>query len=140
MATLERAIQIAAEAHAGQTDKAGQPYILHSMRVMLDMRTDDERIVAALHDVVEDCPAWPLSRLEAEGFSAEVVAALVAITRANGEAYEQYIDRLGLNLIARAVKKGDLKDNMDPRRMELIDEPERTRLHKRYFHAFGALL
>lgn len=59
--TLERAIAIAAEAHAGQADKGGAPYILHPLRVMLAMSGDDERIAAVLHDVCEDCPAWSLT-------------------------------------------------------------------------------
>ena len=56
MSTLERAIQIAALAHAGQFDKAGQPYILHPLRVMFRMEEEHERIAAVLHDVVEDSP------------------------------------------------------------------------------------
>jgi GTP diphosphokinase / guanosine-3',5'-bis(diphosphate) 3'-diphosphatase len=56
MSTLETAIALAAAAHAGQTDKAGQPYILHPLRVMLCMQTNAERMVAVLHDVVEDTP------------------------------------------------------------------------------------
>jgi (p)ppGpp synthase/HD superfamily hydrolase len=59
MSTLERAIAIAAEAHAGQTDKAGAPYILHPLRMMMGLTSDEERIVAVLHDVCEDCPGWP---------------------------------------------------------------------------------
>ena len=57
MSTLEKAIAIAAEAHAGATDKAGAPYILHPLRVMLKVNSPEERIVAVLHDVVEDCAA-----------------------------------------------------------------------------------
>jgi hypothetical protein len=56
MSTLEHAIALAACAHAGQVDKAGQPYILHPLRVMLRLSGADERIVAVLHDVVEDTP------------------------------------------------------------------------------------
>ena len=58
MSTLERAIAIAAEGHAGVKDKAEQPYILHPLRVMQAMTTTEERIVAILHDVVEDCDGW----------------------------------------------------------------------------------
>ena len=56
MSTLERAIAIAAKAHAGQVDKAGAPYVLHPLRIMLRKSSIDERIVAVLHDVCEDCP------------------------------------------------------------------------------------
>jgi (p)ppGpp synthase/HD superfamily hydrolase len=68
MSTLERAIAIAAEAHAGQTDKAGAPYILHPLRMMMGLTSDEERIVAVLHDVCEDCPGWTFERLEATAF------------------------------------------------------------------------
>lgn len=66
---LQRAIEIAAEAHREQTDKAGAPYLLHPLRVMMLLETDDERIVGILHDVVEDGPGWTFERLEEEGFS-----------------------------------------------------------------------
>jgi (p)ppGpp synthase/HD superfamily hydrolase len=68
MSTLERAIVIAAEGHAGATDKAGAPYILHPLRMMLRLSSPEERIVAVLHDVVEDCPGWTFDRLRNEGF------------------------------------------------------------------------
>jgi len=77
MATLERAIAIAAAAHAGQVDKAGQPYILHPLRVMLRVATEHERIAAVLHDVVEDTDVT-LHTLAAEGFAPEVIAAVEA--------------------------------------------------------------
>jgi (p)ppGpp synthase/HD superfamily hydrolase len=70
--SLEHAIHIATEAHRDQLDKAGEPYILHPMRVMEDMISDDEKIVAVLHDVVEKNPAWTLNRLTEEGFSKKV--------------------------------------------------------------------
>jgi (p)ppGpp synthase/HD superfamily hydrolase len=84
MATLERAIAIAAEAHAGQVDKAGQAYILHPLRVMLRMGSAHERMAAVLHDVVEDTPV-SLPRLLAEGFAPEVIAAVDALTKRPGE-------------------------------------------------------
>ena len=75
MSTLERAIQIAATAHAGQADKAGEPYILHPLRVMMTVTTPKERIAAVLHDVVEDT-AVSLDDLGAQGFSADVLSAI----------------------------------------------------------------
>ena len=66
MSTLERAIAIAAEAHAGSPDKGGAPYVLHPLRVMLAVRTMDERIVAVLHDVVEDSKKGSFDRLDPE--------------------------------------------------------------------------
>jgi len=75
MSTLERAIMIAAEGHAGVKDRGGAPYILHPLRMMLGLSSPDERIVAVLHDVCEDCPGWTFDRLRDEGFSDEVIAA-----------------------------------------------------------------
>ena len=80
MGNLERAIEIAASAHRGQTDKGGQPYILHPIRVMLRMNTAEERIAAVLHDVVEDSE-WTFDALTEEGFSPAVVEALRALTK-----------------------------------------------------------
>ena len=75
MPSLEEAISLAVEAHRGQRDKAGQPYILHPIRVMMRCRTEAERIAAVLHDVVEDTE-WTLERLREEGVPEEVLAAL----------------------------------------------------------------
>ena len=81
MSTLERAIVIAAEAHAGITDKGGAPYILHPLRMMMDLTSAEERIVAVLHDVCEDCPGRTFERLRGEGFSEEILAALDSVTK-----------------------------------------------------------
>jgi hypothetical protein len=101
MGTLERAIAIAAEAHAGQLDKAGAPYITHPLRIMLAMTTPAERIVAVLHDVVEDCPAWTLERLRGEGFPDRIIAAVEAVTHRPGEDYETYVRRAAADPIGR---------------------------------------
>jgi (p)ppGpp synthase/HD superfamily hydrolase len=93
MSTLERAIVIAAEAHTKENDKGGAPYILHPLRVMLAMTDTDSRIVAVLHDVVEDhSPPWTLDRIRAEGFSETVLEALDAVThrKSEGEEYFSY--------------------------------------------------
>src|SRR5580704_19354232 len=99
MSTLERAIAIAAEAHAGQLDKAGTPYILHPLRVMLGMSSIDERIVAALHDVCEDCPGWTLDRLRSEGFSNRIIDALQSVTKCEAEDYYDFVRRSAANPI-----------------------------------------
>lgn len=127
MSTLERAIAIAAEAHAGQVDKAGQPYILHSLRVMMNVRGNNERIVAVLHDVLEDCPDWSRSRLhDTEGFGAHIVDALDRLTRRKGEAYIDFIKRCQGPLSQR-VKIADLQDNLDPMRLSMIPaNPDRV--------------
>ena len=113
MSTLERAIQVAAEAHAGQPDKAGEPYILHPLRVMLRLKEPDERIVAVLHDVVEDNPDWTLDRLRGEGFSERVVSAGDALTKRRGEDYEAFVRRAAAHPLAAPVKLADLDDNLD---------------------------
>ena len=121
MSTLERAISIAVEAHTGQADKGGAPYILHPLRVMLAMQTTEARIVAVLHDVVEDSPHWSLDRLRAEGFSETVVRAIDAVTKRPDETYEDFVRRAGLDPIGRCVKLSDLKDNSDLARIVAED-------------------
>ena len=112
MSTLERAIQIAAAAHAGQVDKAGQPYILHPLRVMLRVSGEHERIAAVLHDIVEDT-AVTLDQLAAEGFPAEVIDAVDALTKRSGESRLVAAERAARNEVARAVKLADNAENMD---------------------------
>jgi (p)ppGpp synthase/HD superfamily hydrolase len=114
--TLERAIVIAAEAHADQKDKASDPYILHPLRVMLAVKAPDERIAAVLHDVVEDT-SWTLDALRAEGFSSDVVAAVDALTRRDGEEYFEFVQRAVAHRIARPVKIADLRDNLNRTRV-----------------------
>lgn len=82
--TLERAIAIAAAAHEGQVDKGGAPYILHPLKVMLRVNTLEERIVAVLHDVVEDC-GISFDDLRKEGFSETVLTAIESVTKVPGE-------------------------------------------------------
>src|SRR5688500_7041712 len=116
MSTLERAIEIAAIAHRGQTDKSGAPYILHPLRIMMRMTSEEAKIVAVLHDVVEDSPdhdKWTLERLRDAGFSALVVEGVDCVTNRPGESYDDFITRCSSNKIAREVKVGDLEDNMN---------------------------
>ncbi len=127
MGTLERAISIAAEAHAGQVDKAGAPYVLHPLRMMLRMSSIDERIVAVLHDVCEDCPGWTFARLREEGFSDGVIEALGSVTKRDGEDYEAFVRRAAANAIGRSVKLADLHDNCD---LSRIAEPSQRDLQR----------
>jgi (p)ppGpp synthase/HD superfamily hydrolase len=130
MGNLERAIAIAAEGHAGQVDKAGEPYIFHPLRVMLSCATSDERIVGVLHDVVEDCPGWTFDRLRQEGFSDRVLAALDSVTVRAGESYEAFVERAAANPIGRRVKLADLRDNCDLTRISAPTERDLTRIDK----------
>ncbi|WIJ25779.1 HD domain-containing protein [Devosia sp. RR2S18] len=127
MSTLERALALAAESHAGQLDKGGAPYILHPLRVMAAMTSNEERIVAVLHDVAEDCPAFPLSRLAAE-FGDRIGHALDALTKRTGEQYSEYLDRVAANPLARAANLADIKDNSNLERLgrhPLAEDEER---------------
>jgi (p)ppGpp synthase/HD superfamily hydrolase len=138
MATLERAIAIAVEAHQGQRDKAGAPYVLHPLRVMLRLESEPARIAAVLHDVVEDSP-WTLGGLAREGFSPEVLAALECLTKQKGEGYEAFIERVKTNPLAVEVKRADLLDNLDLLRLPSLGEKDLSRLAK-YHRAWKALL
>lgn len=129
MSTLNLAIQIAAGAHSGQYDKAGQPYILHPLRVMMQLKTEDEQIVGVLHDVLEDTDIT-VSDLLRRGFSGEVIEALKSVTRSEGESYLDFILRAKQNEIGRKVKLADLKDNMDWERIEQPAEEDMKRMQK----------
>ncbi len=137
MSTLERAIEIAVQAHRGQLDKAGAPYILHPIRVMLRVSGLAERLAAILHDVVEDS-AWTLDQLAAEGFPPEVVAAVDALTRREHESYEEFVRRSGAHPIARQVKLADLTDNVDLSRIAAPDARDYERI-ARYERALAYL-
>jgi (p)ppGpp synthase/HD superfamily hydrolase len=130
MSTLERAIAIAAEAHAGQIDKAGAPYVLHPLRMMLRVPSIDERIVAVLHDVCEDCPGWTFDRLRAEGFADHIIVALDSVTKRDGEDYEDFVKRAAANPIGRSVKLADLHDNSDLSRITAPSERDLQRIEK----------
>ncbi len=108
---LEKAIEIALDAHAGQLDKAGQAYILHPLRVMLGLSDETDRICAVLHDVVEDSDT-SLADLKALGFSREVIETVGFLTRRYNEDYDDYISRVLLSERACRIKLMDLKDNM----------------------------
>ena len=135
--TLEDAIALAVEAHRGQRDKAGQTYILHPLRVMMRLETEPERMVAVLHDVVEDSP-WTLERLRGLGYPEEVLGALDCLTKREGETYEAFIERLLPHPLARRVKRADLEDNMDVRRLPAVTAKDAERL-ARYRTAWSRL-
>jgi (p)ppGpp synthase/HD superfamily hydrolase len=139
MSTLHRAIEIAVAAHAGQTDKAGAPYILHPLRVMLSLEGDADRIVGVLHDVIEDCPGWTPERLREEGFSEPILTALAHVTKlSDNEDYTAFIARAAANPIAARVKRADLLDNLDVRRLPVVTEKDGRRLSK-YLAALAQL-
>lgn len=138
MATLERAIEIAAKAHAGQIDKAGQPYILHPIRVMLRVPSTDARISAVLHDVVEDSDIT-IEELRSEGFSERVLAAVDALTKRKGEDRIEAARRAASNKVAREVKLADNAENMDLSRIPHPTAKDFARLRE-YEKVRGILL
>lgn len=131
MGTLERAIALAAAAHAGQTDKAGAPYITHPLRVMARVSGDTKQIVAVLHDVVEDTivtAQW----LRELGFTQEVMEAVEAVTKRpeeeGDERYFDFVSRAAEHDLARDVKRADLIDNMDLTRIAKVEEKDQSRM------------
>lgn len=108
----EIALKIATEAHKGQIDKGGNPYINHPLQIASIMENETEKIVALLHDVCEDSETT-IEDLKQIGFSKEVIDAVIAITKKENEAYEGYIERVKENNIALKVKLADLEHNSD---------------------------
>lgn len=138
MSTLQRAIEIATEAHKGQVDKSGKDYIGHPLRVMEMGKTEEEKIVGVLHDVVEDTE-WTFEALATEGFSEEVINALRCVTKVlENENYDDFIERVKKNPLAVTVKINDLTDNMDIRRLPYLSDKDVKRL-KKYLKAYKKL-
>lgn len=135
---LEKAIEIAVEAHRGQIDKAGKIYILHPMRVMLRGKNETEMIVGILHDTVEDTPVT-LDMLHIEGFSEEVLAAIACITKEKGEDYGHFIDRVLTNPLATQVKLYDIEDNLNRDRIPFPTPKDNARFAK-YEKYHGVIL
>lgn len=142
--SLERAIEIAARAHHGHADKAGEQYILHALRVMMQCESADAKIVAVLHDVVEDAPDWTLERLRDEGFSEKVIRGVESLTKRPDEkgsedGYFAFCDRAAEDPLGREVKRADLRDNMNVMRLKPeLTESDLERL-RRYRTAYERL-
>lgn len=134
---LETAIQVAMKAHQGTTDKTGVPYILHPLRVMFSMATEEEMMIAVLHDVVEDS-AITLDDLRALGFSETVVQNIDHLSRRHDETYQDFIRRIKPYPLAVRIKLADLRDNMDVRRLPTIHAEDFERL-QRYHWAWNYL-
>ena len=126
---LDSAIVLASQTHMGQKDKGGSVYILHPLRVMMQMENEDEKIVAVLHDVVEDS-SLTFDDLKNQGFSNDIIDALKCLTKEKGEAYEDFIERVSQNRLATKVKIADIKDNIDVTRLKTINEKDLERIQK----------
>lgn len=136
---LGRAIEIATQAHSGQFDRGGKPYILHPLHLMSQMMYDVELAqIAVLHDVMEDCPTWGVGRLQAEGFSERVLSALVLLTHGKGDTYEDYILKVSTSYDAIRVKRKDLEHNSCITRLKGVSMKDLQRAEK-YHKAFTTL-
>jgi (p)ppGpp synthase/HD superfamily hydrolase len=141
MSNLGLAISIAAQAFENDTDKGGQPYILHCLRVMRGVDSKDEElmIIAVLHDLVEDkSPFWNITKLQSLGFSDRVIQALIRLTHLGNEPYEYYIEGIAENRDAILVKLQDLKDNSNISRLKGLKQSDFERM-KKYHHAYTYL-
>lgn len=126
---LSNAIKLATNAHAGQFDKGGMPYILHPLKVMHYLKSDDEELqcIAVLHDVVEDCSVtW--EDLEKEGMSVRVMLAVSLLTKIRGQSYTEYKNGVKSNNDAIRVKLADLRHNSDIRRLKGVTEKDLARI------------
>ena len=117
---LQRAIEIALQAHKGALDKGGNPYILHPLRLMLQMDSEEE-----------DSEKWSFDKLQAEGFSKKIINSLRSITKENeNEDYEKFIDRSIRDKIGRKVKIADISDNLDISRLKEVTDKDILRINK----------
>jgi (p)ppGpp synthase/HD superfamily hydrolase len=128
------AMRIAYDAHHGQTDMDGVPYIFHPIAVAEQMTTQDGIVTALLHDLIEDTPIT-LNNLAAQGISNEVLEALCLLTHVNDESYEDYLRRIRENPLALSVKRADLAHNSRADRLENL--PSETAVYLRNKYAFA---
>ncbi len=121
--------KIAEEAFQGMTDKAGQPYINHIKRVAASVETDEEKIVAFLHDILEDCEGWTICRIS-NIFNWKIAEAVDLLTRKENDSYEKFIVKVTSNYTAMKVKLADLEDNMNLNRITEVKESDLIRTAK----------
>lgn len=129
------ALELAVEKHKNQTDKAGNPYILHPLHVMENVNSKEGKIVAILHDIIEDTDVTEDYLLKI-GLSKRIVDAVVALTRSEDIDYQEYIKNLSSNPLAKEVKLADLEHNMDLKRLPTLEEKdlERNRKYQIVYH------
>ena len=128
-AQIKKAMSLAYNAHHGQNDKSGQPYIFHPFYLAMQMESEKEIVTALLHDVCEDTDIT-FADLEKEGFDADIIEALRLLCRKDDEDYMEYVKRLKSNTLARSVKFQDLKHNSMLERLETITEKDIKRAEK----------
>jgi hypothetical protein len=135
---LDDAVRIARQAHAGQADKSGLPYIDHPLRVMARVDGEHHQMAAVLHDVIEDTPVTAAD-LRAAGCPEAAVVAVVALSKIPGEPMPDYLRRVATDPIAVDVKRADIADNSDPVRMSALDPRTQDRLKAKYAEAIRIL-
>ena len=123
------ALKIAIKAHEGQKDKSGCEYIMHPIRVAERCKSAKAKIVALLHDTIEDTEVTPAS-LKEQGFPDEIIDGILSVTKQEGETYEEFVRRAAKNPLGKDVKQADLEDNMDIRRLKEISDEDAERLRK----------
>ena len=126
---LERAIKLAVKYHKGQYDKGGNPYIEHPLRVMEDVESIEEKVLAILHDVLEDCDVSKDQLIKA-GIPEYLVEKLAILCKGKNEKYFDYIDRIKADRLTINVKLSDLKDNMNLKRLKEVTEKDINRIEK----------
>lgn len=132
---LSNAIAFATEKHDGQFDKSGLPYILHVLKVMHYLKTEDEELmcIAVLHDVIEDCFKnidEGITALQNIGMTPRIIKGVTDMTKRKDQTYEEYVDNLIKNVDAIIVKMRDLRHNMDIRRLKGVTEKDLKRIEK----------
>lgn len=135
---IVRARKICVDAHRGQKDKAGEDYSHHPFRVAEKCQSINSKVVALLHDTIEDTEVT-VETLQNEGFSQEIIDGVLSVTKREGESCEDFVRRAAENPLGREVKKADLEDNMDIRRLEEITDEDVARLRK-YLRAWQYLI
>jgi (p)ppGpp synthase/HD superfamily hydrolase len=132
---LDKMLVLCTNAHHGQFDKGGRPYILHPLRVMSFLKSDDEELqcIALGHDVIEDTNTT-YRDLRNAGISERVIEGIRALTKVPGETYEEYKERVFASHDAMIVKSCDLRHNSDIRRLKGVTEKDIARIAK--YHAF----
>ena len=134
---LDKAAMISVTKHRGQRDKTGCAYFQHPMRVAMRCSADDEKIVALLHDTIEDTDVTPEYLLN-EGFPNYIVEAILSVTKRDGESYDEFVARAKENPLGRIVKIHDLQDNLDVMRLDEVT-PEMAARFTKYLKALRFL-
>jgi len=137
MNIIEKSLEIALKAYSGQKDKAGKTYILHPLRIMNEMETEEEISVALLHDVIEDSN-YTAEDLLNNNIPSDVVDAVQSLTKVKGESYEEFIERVLKNKLATKVKIADIEDNINILRLISVENKDLERIAK-YHKAWHAL-